>query len=75
MKLKDLLSVAYFDEIIVKYKENEFNELKFTLDKGMSKNILNIFAQEFLNSEVERVGAKDEYTLSVVIKEKQNDTY
>lgn len=67
MTLKDLLNVAYFGEIIVKHKRNE---LRFNLDEEMLENLSNIFAQEFLNSEVETVGPIDEYTLSVVLKEK-----
>lgn len=67
MTLKDLLNVAYFGEIIVKHKKNE---LRFNLDEEMLENIPNIFAQEFLDLEVEVVGPIDEYTLNVVLKEK-----
>ena len=80
MTLKDLLSVAYFGEIIVKQKRNklifnsgEGNELRFNLDKEMLENLSNIFAQEFLNSEVETVEPIDEYTLGVELKEKTKD--
>ena len=80
MTLKDLLSVAYFGEIIVKQKRNklifnsgEGNELRFNLDKEMLENLSNIFAQEFLNLEVETVEPIDEYTLGVELKEKTKD--
>ena len=80
MTLKDLLSVAYFGEIIVKQKRNklifnsgEGNELRFNLDKVMLENLSNIFAQEFLNLEVETVEPIDEYTLGVELKEKTKD--
>lgn len=74
MTLKDLLNVAYFGEIIVKRRNKlifnlgEENELRFNLDKEMLENLSNIFAQEFLNSEVETVGPIDEYTLIITLK-------
>ena len=67
MTLKDLLNVVFFGEMIVKHKKNE---LRFNLDKETLENIPNIFAQEFLDLEVETVAPIDEYTLSVILKEK-----
>ena len=65
MTLKDLLNVVFFGEMIVKHKENE---LRFNLDEEMLENIPNIFAQEFLDSEVETVAPIDEYTLLITLK-------
>lgn len=70
MTLKDLLNVAHFCEIIVK---NEENKLNFNLDEEMLENMSNIFAQEFLNSEVGTVGPIDEFTLLITLEEKWND--
>lgn len=61
MTVKDLLKVAWFGDVIINYHNHEF---RIVLDsKEALDGVLNTFTNEFLNAQVENVGANEDMLL------------
>lgn len=70
MKFRELLKIAYFGEVFVKYKSHEFRILLEKEEDVEGTSIL--LSQEFLNSKIEKIGA-DEDVLLVVLEENDSE--
>ena len=70
MTFRELLNIAYFGEVFVKYKNHEF---RIVLEKEEDVEAASsLLSQEFLNSEIEKIGA-DEDVLIVVLEENDSE--